>query len=460
MNISKKIHLKKLQVLSSVYINNLKHETSNMKFFASGCKIKITCYFLCFFFINSVTSFSQINKESTPVFVLQGTVKLKGKPIEGVSLGLTKDKKPLTSMITGKNGLYSFQMNKNYTNTDTEYLINILKEGAITGVLRVNTFTLQGKSDYMPYVFNLEINLTPTEGSEINEKQNFGKIKWDPDRGVFDFDKEYASTINDDKDSLITDSGKFLADVIEKVEKEKENKEAEILKQRADSIPIQLVKNEEKELLSPEQEKLNEVSRIKKDSTLINKKDVAVNKKIETSLNDNKQYVKTELKTEISPEKATELQKENDVLTKKKEELAKVESKGKVLASDNLVKSRPISGISNQEEKKGADKGKKGIFADSSPKTADKQQTGTAKNKQFSQNTGIIKPDKQKAGSFSADFNQQAFNGSRVFTVNVDKNHLLKEKEKMERKKAFNLAKKYETSNILTSLLDVVEEQD
>lgn len=459
MNISKKIHLKKFQVLSSMYINNLKHETSNMKFFASGCKIKITCCFLCFF-INCVTSFSQVNKESTPVFVLQGTVKLNGKPIEGVSLGLTKDKKPLTRMITRKNGLYSFQMNRNYTHSDTEYLINIVKEGAIAGVLRVNTFTLQGKSDYIPYVFNLEINLMPIDSSEITGKQNFGKIKWDPDRAVFDFDKEYAKTINNDKDSLITDSGKFLAAVIEKTEKEKENKEAEILKQTSDSLPIQLVKNEEKEQLSPEKEKLNEVSRTIKDSTLINKKEVAANKKIETSPEDNKQYVKTELKTEISPVKANEFQKENDALTKKKEELAKVETKGKILTSDNLKKSRLVSDISNQEEKKGADKVKKEIFADVSPKTADKQQTGTAKNKQFSQNAGVIQPDKQKASSFSADFNQQAFNGSRVFTVNADKNHLLKEKEKMERKKAFNLAKKYETSNILTSLLDVVEEQD
>jgi len=447
MNISKKIHLKKFQVLSSMYINNLKHETSNMKFFASGCKIKITCCLLCFF-INCVTSFSQVNKESTPVFVLQGTVKLNGKPIEGVSLGLTKDNKPLTRMITRKNGLYSFQMNRNYTHSDTEYLVNIVKAGTIAGVLRVNTFTLQGKSDYIPYVFNLEINLTPVDGSEITGKQNFGKIKWDPDRAVFDFDKEYAKTINNDKDSLITDSGKFLAAVIEKTEKEKEkekeNKEAEILKQTSDSLSIQLVKNEEKVKLSSEKEKLNEVSRTTKDSTLINKKEVAANKKIETSPDDNKQNEKTELKTENSAVKAKEFQKENETLTNKKEVLTKIETKRKVPASDNLKKAGQIN-ISNQEEKKGADKVKKEIFADVSPKPADKQQTALAKNRQLSQNTGNIQPDKQKASSFSADFNQQAFNGSKVFTVNVDKNTLLKEKEKMERKKAFNLAKKYET---------------
>lgn len=49
------------------------------------------------------------------------------------------------------------------------------------------------------------------------------------------------------------------------------------------------------------------------------------------------------------------------------------------------------------------------------------------------------------------------FDGTHAFSLNVEKNKMKIAKEKTEKKKAANLSTKYETSNSLTSLLDVVD---
>src|SRR3989304_10028251 len=81
------------------------------------------CFFLCFIILLPFISYSQKAKESIPLLILQGKVKLQGKPIDGASLELTKDGKPISKIITRKNGLYSFQMIKSYTDKETEYLL-------------------------------------------------------------------------------------------------------------------------------------------------------------------------------------------------------------------------------------------------------------------------------------------------------------------------------------------------
>ncbi|MCE9540326.1 MAG: hypothetical protein K8R85_14075, partial [Bacteroidetes bacterium] len=71
------------------------------------------------------SSHSQTNKESLPLFIIQGTVKLKGKPVEDVSLELLKNEKLISQILTRKNGMYSFQMNTSNTDTEAEYILKI-----------------------------------------------------------------------------------------------------------------------------------------------------------------------------------------------------------------------------------------------------------------------------------------------------------------------------------------------
>ncbi len=55
---------------------------------------------------------------------------------------------------------------------------------------------------------------------------------------------------------------------------------------------------------------------------------------------------------------------------------------------------------------------------------------------------------------------QNAFDGTDAYSINSAMKVQKVYKEKMNREKAQNLFAKYETSNVLTSLLDVVDEED
>ena len=59
-----------------------------------------------------------------------------------------------------------------------------------------------------------------------------------------------------------------------------------------------------------------------------------------------------------------------------------------------------------------------------------------------------------------ADDVQSVFNGTGTYSINIAKQSLNASKEKRNKEKAANLSAKYETNNTLTSLLDVVDEND
>lgn len=58
------------------------------------------------------------------------------------------------------------------------------------------------------------------------------------------------------------------------------------------------------------------------------------------------------------------------------------------------------------------------------------------------------------------DVDQNAFDGTDAFNINIAKKALHANKEKLNKEKAKNLSAKYETSNTLTSLLNMVDEHD
>lgn len=58
------------------------------------------------------------------------------------------------------------------------------------------------------------------------------------------------------------------------------------------------------------------------------------------------------------------------------------------------------------------------------------------------------------------DVDQNAFDGTGAYSINIAKKSLRKLQESKSREKAANLSAKYETNNTLTSLLNVVDEHD
>ena len=58
------------------------------------------------------------------------------------------------------------------------------------------------------------------------------------------------------------------------------------------------------------------------------------------------------------------------------------------------------------------------------------------------------------------DVDENAFDGTDAYTINIAKKVLSANKEKLNKEKAQNLSAKYETNNTLTSLLNMVDEHD
>ncbi len=58
------------------------------------------------------------------------------------------------------------------------------------------------------------------------------------------------------------------------------------------------------------------------------------------------------------------------------------------------------------------------------------------------------------------DVDQNAFDGTGAYSINIAKKALKATQERINREKAKNLSAKYETNNTLTSLLDMVDEHD
>ena len=58
------------------------------------------------------------------------------------------------------------------------------------------------------------------------------------------------------------------------------------------------------------------------------------------------------------------------------------------------------------------------------------------------------------------DVDQNAFDGTSAYSINIAMKSLKMAQEKMNKKKAENLSAKYETNNTLTSLLNMIDEDE
>lgn len=420
-------------------------------------RLKNLFFFLCISLITPFFSYSQTIKESPSIFILQGTIKLKGKPVEGVSLELLKNEKQITKIVTRKNGMYSFQMDKSNTDIGTEYILNIKKEGAVPGILRINTYTTKEEFNYVPYIFNLEINLILPTASDVIVKHDFGKIKWDSERGIFDFDKEYVSIVEKDADSIKTDSSKYPLAVIDKIKKMAEEIRIttdEQVKQKTDDLKNQELVNENLAKVSTmkESEKKDDL----KTQELINENLAKVPTIKESEKTDG--YISAnEKKDTVSDKKKLALGNKKPEQSEAKNEILNLKSPTSNLNTTASVFKKKTNEIAELKTKENASTLLNLKVTKVDPEN--KKEVSSSNVKLETNNKQLAIDNKlQNANTPSVDVNPTTFDGISVFSTNNQKNRLLEDKNKMERKKTENLAKKYETSNILTSLLDVVEE--
>lgn len=339
-------------------------------------------------------------KQAVPLFILQGGVKLKGRPVSGAMLTLTKDGKTIAKMFTPKNGLYYFQMNRSMTDPQSEYILSIVKDGAASGVMRINTYTPEEKYTAVPYMFNLDIALTPPVNAGVVSKKDFGRIKWLTEKNVFDFDKGYIPVI--EKDTKAADSIKYA----EKIKEEAD------LKRQSDSIAEAWAVESEAEAVKKKAakaaaEKAAEELKNKNNTKLTNTGTAKVSKTKNTA-------------NTAEPGKT-----ENNKFT---EEFAKTDTPNSSENAKNLQNNKTDP----------AGNPKKDLFF----------LTGVPME-QFKKNLPAGETDSK---------NSEGYNAEDEYITNSERNRLLAAKQRYERKKAENFAKKQETNNTLTSLIDAVEE--
>lgn len=416
-------------------------------------------------FIGQFASFSQTGKETIPVFILQGSARLKGKPIDGVSLTLKKDGKQIAKFITPKNGLYYFEMNKSNTDSQHEYHLNILKDGITAGTLRINTYT--PKKDLVPYIFNLDFNLNPPTGAGAMGIRDFGRIKWNTESNVFDFDKDYFIIVEREKhkkDSInnILEQAKIKKEV--KLEKELDSLIAyEAVVKRRDSLAAKAYVNSGKTNIESKKPTINLKDKNESGSEKTRNKNTSTDIKVDIS----KQKNKTEPVNQNSKDK---IDRSTALATAAEQKEAK-----KQVSANNIAALRKKENVLDIVKKNDAQEKLQTVQAakvvNSPVKLEDNKKVGNTNPK----NDSILAfREKRKdlffltgvpMGQFKKDVSaatpdESVFDASDIFATNNERSRMLSEKERMARKKAENLAKKHETNNTLTSLMNEVEEYD
>ncbi|MFY9308847.1 MAG: hypothetical protein WAQ28_07340 [Bacteroidia bacterium] len=397
--------------------------------------------------------------KDVPMFILQGGVKLNGRPAGGAVLTLTRDGKTIAKMITPKSGLYYFQMNRSMTDPQSEYVLNILKDGIASGVIRINTYTPKEQFTAVPYMFNLDIALKSPVNSGNVVKKDFGRIAWLAERNVFDFDKGY----------IPVDEEKVKADSVKLVEKIKEEKE---LKRQADSISEAWTVAAEAEAIKKKaakekaiaekaaaerggQSKEKEAAEAARIASKTSKVTKAKNKgtDAEPLKNGNAaNTVKTSAASGNKEKNSAEIAKTNTVSSIDKSKTVQ-NSKADPAKKNTIEKNALTQTNTPATTATSASTLENASYTDSikdarNPKKDLFFLTGVPME-QFKTNLPVGETYSKNTDGYSAE---------EELIANSERNRLLAARQRYERKKAENFAKKQETNNSLTSLIDAVEE--
>jgi hypothetical protein len=427
-----------------------------------------------------------------PIFVLQGAVKQKGRSIQGVELVLLKEGKQVAKIITPRNGLYYFQLNKSSTDSQSEYVLKINKQGSISGVLRVNTYVPKEQFTTIPYLFNLDIAFNP----ESTVKKDFGRIKWFVEKNAFDFDRNYIPV--PEKDTVVADTAITSNALLSKDSSSNSNS---------------IVQNNSKEKDSSstvDSATLNPISAIGNKQTEADAANKTFADIVNTATTDNSTNVNLSTNDVVKLDKS---KNDKSVNSSSNSSVAKSDKlKNDQVLNTSFIKnpeSTSTSGspnnksVSKTESNGVATKNNSGSSASKNQLTAEQQRLNTnEKNKAAelavsknntsansivsvsSLSAGMSKRDSLAAnssiqkdlffltgvpmGQFKTNLpspnqeikNAEVYAPNEVYSTNSERSKYFSEKLRFERKKAENLAKKHETNNTLTSLLNVVDEFD
>ena len=471
---------------------------------------------ICFLFKNTV--FAQASSKNAPLFLLQGAVKQKGKPIQGVELLLVKDGKSVAKIITPKNGLYYFQLNKSSTDTQSEYTLKINKAGSVSGVLKINTYIPKDQFTTIPYLFYLDI----TFNTESTTKKDFGCINWFVEKNEFNFDKNYIPVLEKDSivsDAALTSKNSLTADSSNNAKSFVQNN-----KVNDSLIAINATNSEDTTLANTITNNINTnaaltdniTNNVNANSSLDNTKQTLIdptNNTFVDIINTTATNKSTATNTDVA--KLDKTKNDNsidnkDVLTQDKLKNDEVLNSSFIKntntkSSTNIANSKSFVKTTDSGPKNTASKNNSSLSVQKNQQVLEKQTVNSkqqnktvdvaskinlpfnnnnSNNNNTSTTTTLSKRDSLAANSSiqkdlffltgvpmgqfktnlplvnQGDEKTEVFDANEVFSTNSERSHALSEKQRFERKKAENLAKKHETNNTLTSLMNEVDEFD
>jgi len=94
---------------------------------------------LCGFTISGSRLLAQTGDTTSFVFVLQGDIKVNNKAVAGVSIILKKKDKEIAKLLTTSDGKYVLNIKQVVADTSGEYLVYISKTGLLGKILSINT---------------------------------------------------------------------------------------------------------------------------------------------------------------------------------------------------------------------------------------------------------------------------------------------------------------------------------
>lgn len=433
--------------------------------------------------------FSQEKKESVPVVIVEGIVKLKGKAVNNATLTLNKDGKQVAKLITPRNGIYHFELNKSNNNPQNSYKIEIVKEGTVNGVVTINTYIPPEQFTPVPYLYNLDFNLIDMEAANGAKKKDYGLIHWFIDKKVFDFDKDYVPPVEVDP------AAENLAKKADSIKAAEEKillaeKAAAEEKRKADSLLAATNNNPDKadKIVQPDKDtKNNKTANAAKTTDAKNKttastSDVAKNQNTggrtnttntnanQTSVNNTSQFEsshwaanKDKTNTATTTNKAQQSTGTNSKTSASTNNTGNTNNTGSVgnVSSTTSNKTSSVGSTSNTLSSVTTAKGQSETMGQNigNSSVAENTQTEPQSPKDLFFLTGVpMEQFKRNSNTDNSRDYDNFYSTEELMYANNEHNRILSLKEKMERKRAENSAKKLETNNTLTSLLDEVTE--
>lgn len=361
------------------------------------------------------------------------SIEWKEEALEGVDIEVKKNNVTVLKTTSGKKGKYSFQIPVSTADLKNDYVVYISKDGAGPKMVNINAFLPKeelAKFSAAQYDVDLDLPMVPTTVKDITPDKPFAKIKWDKLREhKFVVDPAYGKVALSEEQKILGNPDQYYSALVKK-----KMKAEEALAKNKAGDEARLKEEEAKKKADEEAKKLADL----------------------------KAREEAKRKADEEAKKSTALKAQEEAKRKADEEAKKLtalkaQEEAKRKANEEAKK---LAALKAKEEADRMQREKAGAFKKEVERKRMADSLAEVERKKVLEITNAKVDIKKNVRSAEEDESKNPYRVSETYSINIAKKSLRIEKEKRNLKKAENLSAKYETTNILTSLLNAVDEQD